>query len=414
MIGISLDIPEVAVRRAGGVPFPPVLNGVQPVFFADFTTEGTTNHYWFQGVKYAGFAAWNTAISGTFTRATNATYFAGGLLQTATSGNPRFPTDASSVPQGLRLSGAQTELAIQNRDLTNVAWTATTATVAKDQTGVDGAATAASSILATAGNATVLQSITSGSASRITGAYVKRLVGTGEIDITQDNGATWTPIVPTASYTFLTLPAATVTNPVIGFRIVTNGDKIAVDFVSQRVAAFIFDVIPTTTVSVTQNADTFIFPTTGWLSLAGGAWAASGSAVLNVSTQTAMATNNAGTFGAGNGSVARVNSSGNNVSYQFAGNGTAASLTTGGSSASSYKFAGIYDIPSTLQRVVDANGTSAENSTLDFTGVNANRLQIGALNSGGSQQEYANVKSIAYWNVSASVINAQLMLMTLP
>lgn len=414
MIGISLDLPEVAVRRVGGTPFPPVLNGVQPVFFADFTTEGTTNHYWFQGAQYAGVAAWNTAIGATFTRATNATYFAGGLLQTAGSGSLRFPTDASSVPQGLRLSGAQTELAIQNRDLTNVAWTATTATVAKDQTGVDGAATAASSILATAGNATVLQSITSGSATRITGAYVKRLTGTGEIDITQDNGATWTPITITGAYVFYTLPAATVTNPVIGFRIVTNGDKIAVDFVSQRIASFIFDPIATTTVSVTQNADTFFFPTTGWISVAGGTMASSGSGQLGLANQTAMATNNAGTFGTGNGSLLRLNSAANNVSYAFGGNGSTASLSSGGSNIASYKCAGIYDISTTLERIVDVNGASFENNTLDFTGVNANRLQVGVLNGSASQQAYVNMKSIAYWNVSASVINAQLMLMTMP
>lgn len=414
MIGISLDIPEVAVRNLGqgGNPFPPLLAGTQPVFFADFTSEGTTNHYWYSGVKYAGFAAWLTAIGGTYTRATNATYFSNGVLQTATSGAQRFPTSSIGVPQGLRLSGAQTELALWNRDLTNAVWTATTATVAKDQTGIDNAATAASSILATAGNATVLQSITSGSASRLTGAYVKRLVGTGEIDMTQDNGATWTPVTITGAYTFVSIPAATVTNPVIGFRIVTNGDKIAVDFVSHRIASFIFDVIATTTVSVVQNADSFFFPTTGWLSLAGGAWASTGSG-QHATLQTALATNNAGTFGVGQGSILRLNGNGDDVSYAYSGNSTLAQIATG-SNISAYKCAGIYDIPSALERIVDVNGNSGENNTLDFTGVNATRCQVGSINSGAAQQFYGNMKSIAYWNVSASVAMAQIMLQTLP
>lgn len=414
MIGISLDIPEVAVRRTGGIPFPPVLNGVQPVLFADFTTEGTTNHYWFQGVKYAGFAAWKTAMSGTLTRATSANYFASGLLQTATSGNPRFPTDAGGIPLGLRLSGAQTELLLWNRDLTNVAWTATTMTVAKDQTGIDGTATSASSLLATAGNATILQSITDASSARMTGAWVKRLIGTGEIDITQDNGATWTPITVTGAYTFLTLPSATLTNPIIGFRIVTNGDQIAVDFVSHRKTAFIFDPIATTTVSVVQNADNLFAPTTGWVSTSGGTFAGTGAGLLGLANQVVMAFNNAGAFGAGNGALFRTNNAGNNTSYSFGGNGSTATIGSGGSNLASYKFAGIYDVPTTLQRVVDVNGVSVENSTLDFTGVNANRLQIGALTSSAGQQSYANIKSIAYWAVSASVVNAQLMLMTMP
>ena len=250
----------------GGLPFwLPLAAGLPPTFFADFTTEGTTNRYWYNGLPAANFAAWNTAIGGTYTRGSSATYLSSGVLQTATSGNPRFPKDASGVPVGLRLTGAQTELALWNRDLTNAAWVKTTTTVAKDQVGVDGVAAAASSLTATAGNATVLQSITDASASRIMGAYVKRLVGTGTINITQDNGATWTAISITGTYAFYKLPAATLANPIIGFRIVTNGDAIAVDFVSERTNLAVTgndvpDVIATTTAPVTQSADSLSFP----------------------------------------------------------------------------------------------------------------------------------------------------------
>lgn len=264
MIGISLDIPEVAAR--GGLSWLPTVGGVAPTIFADFTTEGGSNHYWFNGVQYAGFTAWNTAIGGTFARASTATYTKSGVVQTALSGATRFPTDGSGNPLGLRLTGAQTELCIQNRDLTQAAWTATTATVAKDQTGADGTATSASSILATAGNATVLQSITSTSQNRITGAWVKRLIGTGVINMTQDNGGTLTPIAVTATWTFFSIPQATTTNPILGFQIVTNGDKIAVDFVSHRAGAgigFISDVIATTTVTVATAIDSYSFPFAG-------------------------------------------------------------------------------------------------------------------------------------------------------
>jgi hypothetical protein len=200
-------------------------------------------------VQYAGFSAWKAAVGGTYSRASTATYLSSGVVQTATSGNPRF------LSTGLRLTGAQTELCLWNRDLTNAAWTASNVTVAHNQVGADGTASAASSLTATAGNGTVLQAITSASQARVMGAYVKRITGTGTINITQDNGGTWTSIVPTASWSFYSLPSATVANPTVGFQIVTNGDVIAVDFVSERIGLVIPDVIPTTTVSAAQAAD---------------------------------------------------------------------------------------------------------------------------------------------------------------
>ena len=246
----------------GGLPWwLPLAGGVAPTYFADFRTEGSTGpRYWFNGLPYLSFSAWNTAVSATYARAQAVNYTKSGLIVSANSGVARFPTTAAGVPTGLRLTGAQTELTLWNRDLTNAAWTATTATVAKDQTGADGAATSASSILATAGNATVLQAITSGSAARTMGAWVKRLTGSGVINITQDNGGTWTPIVPTGSWAFYQLPTATLANPTVGFQIVTSGDAIAVDFVTERSAVFLADPIATTTVSVAQTADAYQFP----------------------------------------------------------------------------------------------------------------------------------------------------------
>lgn len=234
--------------------FLPNVSGTVSDIFADFTTEGTTNNYWAGVHQRAGFAAWLTALGGTYSRASSATYIAAGLVTTALSGVPRFPGT------GLRLTGAQTELTLWNRDLTNAVWTATTATVAKNQTGADGVATSASSITATAGNATVLQAITNASAARIMGAYVKRLTGAGTINITQDNGVTWTAIVPTGAWVFYTLPSATLANPTVGFQIVTNGDAIAVDYVSERAGTFVADVIATTSAAVTQAADVLSFP----------------------------------------------------------------------------------------------------------------------------------------------------------
>ncbi len=167
------------------------------------------------------------------------------------------------VQQYLLLEPAATNVVLQNRDLTNAAWTKTSCTPAKDQIGVDGTANGASSLVATAGNATCLQAITLASSQRFQTAYVKRLIGSGEVDMTTDGGTTWTNITSGLSatlWTRISIPAQTLANPSVGFRLVTNGDKIAVDFVQNETGSFQTSVIATTTAAVTRNVDAFSVP----------------------------------------------------------------------------------------------------------------------------------------------------------
>jgi len=184
---------------------------------------------------------------------------ADGLFSSAST--LRIEYDAAGVALGARIEEARTNRVLWNRDLTNAVWTKTNITAAKDRTGIDGAANGASSITATAGNGTVLQSITSASAARISSAFVQRITGSGTIEMTQDNGATWTAITVTSSWTRVQVPSATVTNPIVGFRIVTSGDAIAVDFVQEETGAFITSPIATTTATVTRAADVITMAT---------------------------------------------------------------------------------------------------------------------------------------------------------
>ena len=193
----------------------------------------------------------------TFTRASSATYVdSAGVIRTATTDEARFdhnPVTGESL--GLLVEEQRTNLLLHNRTLTNAAWVATNITAVKDQTGADGVSSGASSITATAGNGTILQTITSASAARATSAYVRRITGTGTIEMTQDNGSTWTAVTVTNAWTRVTIPSATVTNPVAGFRIVTSGDAIAVDYVQCENGAFSTSAIETTTATVTRSAD---------------------------------------------------------------------------------------------------------------------------------------------------------------
>ena len=152
------------------------------------------------------------------------------------------------------LEAAITNIVLNNRDLTQSQWTKTSVTAARDQVGVDGLANNASSIVATAGNGTCLQTVTLASSFRRTSCFVKRITGSGTIQMTTDN-VTFTTITVTSAYTRVTIPSQTVTNPVIGFKIVTSGDKIAVDFVQSEVAQTSNDE-PTSPIGVATTAST--------------------------------------------------------------------------------------------------------------------------------------------------------------
>lgn len=149
-----------------------------------------------------------------------------------------------------------TTRAIYRRDLTNAAWAKTNMTTAKTSIGADGATNAATRLTASAGNATVLQTLTHASTARSYTAYIKRITGTGAIQMTMDNGSTWTTVATSAPYTRVTIPTQTLANPVFGFRIVTSGDAVDVDYNQMEDGVF-----PTTVIegaadtAVTRLAD---------------------------------------------------------------------------------------------------------------------------------------------------------------
>jgi hypothetical protein len=211
-------------------------------------TDFVAGVYCLNGVQYPSFAEMPGA---TFTRAS---------AGTAANGAGQVIAFASGVPRitdlGILIEEARTNVALWSRDLTNAAWTKSNVAAALNQTGADGAANAASSITATGGNGTVLQAITLGSSARFQTAYVKRIAGSGTINMTMDNGATWTAIAVTSSWSRVSIPTQTLANPTVGFRIVTSGDAIAVDYVqNENSGAFATSPIATTSASAARAAD---------------------------------------------------------------------------------------------------------------------------------------------------------------
>jgi hypothetical protein len=135
---------------------------------------------------------------------------------------------------GLWIEDAHTNIVLRNRDGSNAVWTKSNVTAVRDQVGADGVASAAFRITATSTNGTILQAITDASKARRLVAYVKRLVGTGTLEMTMDNGTTWTVVssgLSSSVWTRCTIPDQTLANPTVGFRIATSADSFIIDLV---------------------------------------------------------------------------------------------------------------------------------------------------------------------------------------
>jgi hypothetical protein len=154
-------------------------------------------------------------------------------------------------------------------------WVKTNVTTSQNQTGVDGVANSATSVTTSADNGTIIQSVTDGSRARFVTAFLKRLTGSGAIQMTMDNGSTWTTVTVTSSWTRVSIPTQTLANPQVGFRLATNGDAVAVDFVqSENSGTFFSSPILTTTASVTRGADTVTLTNPNLTTLSVGTWLA--------------------------------------------------------------------------------------------------------------------------------------------
>lgn len=167
-----------------------------------------------------------------------------------------YVIDREGTIAGLTFEEATSNVALHNRDMTNAVWTAVNMTVAKDQTGLDGVASACSSITSTAANATVLQTYTAAAGWRTYSCDIKRITGTGTVEITMDGGTSWTDV--TGQINTLNRPFVRVQmrqnqlNPSFGIRLGTSGDKLAVDYNQLEDGFGATSRIATTTTSVSR------------------------------------------------------------------------------------------------------------------------------------------------------------------
>jgi hypothetical protein len=186
-----------------------------------------------------------------------ATYFdADGLLKIATAGEWRIDhMPGTGERRGLLLEPGRTNAALRAQDFTQAAWVKTNITAARDVVDLRGLANSASRLTATANNATALQSITAASATRVTSFYLRRITGTGTVEITQNGGTNWTAVTLSGDWQRFAIPFATITNPQIGIRLGTSGDVIAVDAAQCEIGTFPTSPILTEGAALTRQAD---------------------------------------------------------------------------------------------------------------------------------------------------------------
>ena len=171
-------------------------------------------------------------------------------------------TEAPGVP----LSGpfkyknepAATNNAWHSSDFSDAVWVASNITKSSDGIDLpDGATGAAETLTASAANGTLLQTITLASAANVFSVYLQRKTGSGNVDITLDNGATWTTKALTGAGTWDRVEFAGVAaaNPIAGVRIVTSGDAIQMWAAQLETGTVATSYIATEGSTVTRNAD---------------------------------------------------------------------------------------------------------------------------------------------------------------
>ncbi len=130
---------------------------------------------------------------------------------------PRYEAD------GLAIDPEGTNLLEYSEDFSQ--WTNSNTTDTADIVGPGGNANSATTLTASAGNGTLKYAVSptlAGTADTFS-IWMKRITGTGNVDLTEDDGSTWSTKTLTSSWQRFDV-SGTETNPVVGIRIVTSAD----------------------------------------------------------------------------------------------------------------------------------------------------------------------------------------------
>jgi hypothetical protein len=202
------------------------------------------------------FVAEDPTMRLTVSRNTTATRInSSGLIESVASGVPRIDWLGQSCP-GLLVEASAQNQALWSRDLSvSGTWAASGITAVRNAVGADGTASGATTLTATAASATITQNISHASQSRIFSAYMRRVSGSGQIQLTTNGGTNWETVTLTSAFAPFNSGAQTVASGQVGIRMIASGDVIEVDFTQAEVGPIATSPIPTTTGAVSRAAD---------------------------------------------------------------------------------------------------------------------------------------------------------------
>jgi hypothetical protein len=202
------------------------------------------------------FVAEDSTMRFTVSRNTTATRVnSSGLIESVASGVPRIDWLGQSCPALLVEASGQNQ-ALWSRDLSvSGTWAASGITAVRNAVGADGAASGATTLTSTAASATITQNISHASQSRIFSAYMRRVSGTGQIQLTTNGGTNWQTVTLTSAFAPFNSGAQTVASGQVGIRMIASGDVIEVDFTQAEVGPVPTSPITTTIAAVSRAAD---------------------------------------------------------------------------------------------------------------------------------------------------------------
>jgi hypothetical protein len=163
---------------------------------------------------------------------------------------------------GVLIEEARTNDALYARDMTQTgSWTAVGTGTALNAVGIDGNANSATTLTATGtassctASCTILQTITLGSQADTYSVWLKRVTGSGTVNITINNltGTTACTLTTTA-FTRCSV-TATLANPVVGIQMTVLNDVIVADFNQMEPGGFATSPILTTSAAASRAAD---------------------------------------------------------------------------------------------------------------------------------------------------------------